>query len=105
VTLGNADDLPVTGDWDGDGITDLGVYDQTTAMFTLRKVDDEGVAWIANVQFGTPGDLPVTGDWDGNLRTDLGTWTPSTATFNRRIASAPTTTARTVTSVRFGAPR
>jgi hypothetical protein len=105
VTLGNADDLPVTGDWDGDGVTDLGVYDQATAMFTLRKVDDEGVVWVANVQFGTPGDLPVTGDWDGNLRTDLGTWTPTTGTFNRRIASAPTTEARTVTSLRFGARR
>ena len=105
VTLGNADDLPVTGDWDGDGITDLGVYDQNTATFTLRKVDDEGVTWTANVQFGTPGDLPVTGDWDGNLRTDLGTWTPATATFNRRIATTPTTSARTVTSLRFGARR
>jgi hypothetical protein len=105
VPLGDSDDLPVTGDWDGDGITDLGVYDQASSVFTLRKVDDEGVVWLATVQFGTSGDLPVTGDWDGNLRTDLGTWTPTTATFNRRIASAPTTTARTVTSLTFGTRR
>ena len=37
VRLGNAGDLPVTGDWNGDGITDLGVFDQTKA--TLHAAD------------------------------------------------------------------
>lgn len=105
IKLGDANDLPVTGDWDADGLTDLGVYDQATSTFTLRRVDGEGTVWTAAVPFGTPGDLPVTGDWDGNSRTDLGTWSPATATFNRRIATTPTTTARTVTSLRFGARR
>ncbi len=45
VALGDRDDLPVTGDWDGDRRTDLGVYDQATATFTLRVVDEEGLAW------------------------------------------------------------
>ena len=67
VALGDRDDLPVTGDWNGDGRTDLGVYDQATATFTLRVVDADGLAWTAQVPFGQPGDLPVTGDWDGNL--------------------------------------
>ena len=42
VLLGDADDLPVTGDWDGNGVTDVGVFDQATATFTLRLVDADG---------------------------------------------------------------
>ena len=79
--LGDGDDLPVTGDWNGDRITDLGVFDQATATFTLRLVDAKGQVWTAPVQLGAPGDLPVAGDWDGNGITDLGVWTPTTATF------------------------
>jgi murein DD-endopeptidase MepM/ murein hydrolase activator NlpD len=105
IGLGDANDLPVTGDWDADGFTDLGTYDQATSTFLLRRVDAEGTVWTAKVAYGTPGDLPVTGDWDGNGRTDLGTWTPSTATFNRRIATAPTTTARATTTLQFGRHR
>lgn len=105
VSLGDTNDLPVTGDWDADGITDLGVYDQATSTFTLRRVDAEGTVWLARVQYGAAGDLPVTGDWDGNGRTDLGTWSPATATFNRRIATAPTATARTTTNLQFGQHR
>jgi hypothetical protein len=36
VPLGSAGDLPVTGDWDGDGVTDLGVWTPATAAFTQR---------------------------------------------------------------------
>jgi hypothetical protein len=104
--LGDADDVPVTGDWNGDATTDVGVYDVATATFTLRVVDDEGLAWTAQVRFGEPGDLPVAGDWDGNGRTDLGAWDPVTAEFTQRRAPAPTSgTVRAVRSIVFGNPR
>ena len=86
VRLGKAGDIPITGDWNGDGITDLGVYDITTARFSLRIKDADGLVWITRVTYGSPGDLPVTGDWDGNGRTDLGVWQPATAQFFQRIA-------------------
>ena len=105
IRFGDADDLPVTGDWDGDGFTDLGVYDQTTSTFTLRKVDPDGTVWTATVPFGSPGDLPVAGDWDGNGRTDLATWTPSTARLHKRMATSPTAPMRSVTSLRIGRRR
>ena len=41
VRLGKAGDIPISGDWNGDGITDLGVYDITTARFSLRVKDAE----------------------------------------------------------------
>jgi hypothetical protein len=36
VLLGSGTDLPVTGDWDGDSVTDVGVWSPWTATFTLR---------------------------------------------------------------------
>ena len=63
-------------------MTDLGVYDQATAIFTLRIVDaGRRWRWTAQVPFGEPGDLPVAGDWDANGITDVGVWDPDTATF------------------------
>ena len=97
--------MPVTGDWDGDGATDLGVYDQTAAVFTLRLVDADGLTWTAQVPFGTRGDLPVTGDWDANGRTDLGAWHPATAVFSQRRATAPTTARLGTTTRSFGRAR
>ena len=100
------DDLPVTGDWDGDAKTDLGVYDSATAVFTLRIVDGDGLAWTAQVPFGQPGDLPVTGDWDANGKTDVGVWNPGTATFTQRRAKSPVAArVAPATEIRFGNPR
>jgi hypothetical protein len=104
--LGNADDLPVTGDWNGDKVTDVGVFDQASATFTLRIVDSDGLAWTAQVRFGDSNDLPVAADWDGNGRTDVGVWDPGTGTFSERRAPSPTAARATgVTQVRFGRPR
>ncbi|MGZ5401304.1 MAG: M23 family metallopeptidase, partial [Nocardioides sp.] len=105
ITLGDRDDLPVTGDWDGDRRTDVGVYDQASATFTLRVLDAEGLAWIAQVPFGQPGDLPVAGDWDGNLTTELGVWNPLTATFSERRAASATAARSRTARIRFGNPR
>jgi hypothetical protein len=104
VTLGDANDLPVTGDWDGNGVTDLGVYDQATATYTLLGKDPMGTPFTIAIPFGVPGDVPVTGDWDGNGLTDLGVWSPATATFNKRGAVAPTSVVGRVKQVRFGRP-
>jgi hypothetical protein len=36
IPFGVPGDLPVTGDWDGNGITDLGVWSPETATFEKR---------------------------------------------------------------------
>jgi Peptidase family M23 len=106
ATVGDADDLPVTGDWNGDRVTDVGVFDQDTATFTLRIVDNDGLAWTAQIHFGDSNDLPVTADWDGNGRTDVGVWDPGTGTFSERRAPSPMAArATSVAQVRFGRPR
>jgi hypothetical protein len=105
VQLGTSSQLPVTGDWNGDGVTDLGVYSLTKARFTLRIKDANGLIWLSRVSYGSPGDLPVTGDWDGNGRTDLGVWHPSTAQFFQWIAPAATAPSSRSVSRTYGDAR
>ena len=105
ISLGTASSLPVTGDWNGDGITDVGVYDYSSATFTLRLSDDNGLVWLAQVQYGAVGDLPVTGDWDGNGKTDIGTWDPATAIYSERMAPSATSARTAIRNLRWGRPR
>ena len=75
-TLGQAGDIPVAGDWNGDGIDDAGVFRPAAGQFLLRV---PGVSFVCNpvchpvftvttitINFGVPGDLPVAGDWNGD---------------------------------------
>lgn len=57
---------PVTGDWDGDGDTDLGWF--RDGDFALRMGDGD----VVRFRFGRAGDVPVTGDWDGDGRDTIG---------------------------------
>src|SRR5690606_5602680 len=58
-------DVPITGDWNGDGIRTIGVFRDGTWYLDIdgygRCADAERVA-----QFGQRGDTPVVGDWAGN---------------------------------------
>jgi len=68
---GKAGDLPVVGDWDGDGIHTVGIVrpNATTGgnHFLLRNSDGS----VTDFWYGAYGDRPVVGDWDGD-----GVWTP-----------------------------
>ncbi|MBX7221585.1 MAG: delta-60 repeat domain-containing protein [Blastocatellia bacterium] len=60
---GTADDIPVVGDWDGDGMETIGIYRNGT--FFLRNSNNTGFADL-QFPFGAPGDFPIAGDWDGD---------------------------------------
>jgi hypothetical protein len=85
LPFGQAGDRPIAGDWNGDGIDDIGVYRSSTSTFILR-VPQKSIVFpchgcppetlttfttVTN-QFGSVGDLPVTGDWDGDGRESIG---------------------------------
>ena len=61
LAYGLPGDLPVAGDWDGDGGDTIGVF--RGGLFLLH--DPSVISDIA-VSFGAAGDLPVVGDWDGD---------------------------------------
>jgi hypothetical protein len=77
---GNADDVPVTGDWDGSGKTKIGVYRASLGQWLLDS-NGNGVLDKADKTYhfgGEPGDIPVTGDWDGSGKSKPGIYRPST---------------------------
>ena len=59
---GISTDLPVTGDWNGDSITDVGVYRPSAHMFYLKN--GTALSWTTTaINWGISTDLPVTGKW------------------------------------------
>ncbi|MFZ5998214.1 MAG: hypothetical protein ACOYW7_12115 [Nitrospirota bacterium] len=65
--FGLATDIPVTGDWDGNGTKEIGVFRSGKWYLDMNGngVWDPGVDAVYT--FGMAGDIPVTGDWDGAL--------------------------------------
>lgn len=62
--FGRALDLPLCGDWDGDGLDTPGVRRGSTAY--LASSTDNGGGQVLAVQIGREGDGVLTGDWDGD---------------------------------------
>jgi len=62
---------PVTGDWNGDGVSNIGIFYNGTWYL---DVDGDGQWSTADkaITLGQPGDIPVVGDWNGDGRTKLG---------------------------------
>jgi sugar lactone lactonase YvrE len=69
----------VSGDYDGDGKSDIAVFDQTTATFEILY--SGGGSRIQ--QLGNPADklIPVAGDYDGDGKTDLAIYDQTLAEF------------------------
>jgi hypothetical protein len=61
--FGEVADVPVVGDWDGDGVDTVGVF--RDGVWKLRNSNSAGPVDV-EFRFGEAGDLPVSGDWDGD---------------------------------------
>jgi hypothetical protein len=59
---GTSTDTPVTGDGNGDGTTDVGVFRPSVHKFYLRPADYL-VSPTTTIKWGTTTDTPVTGKW------------------------------------------
>ena len=79
--FGKKGDLPVVGDWDGNGTVTVGVYRPEESTFYLRNGNTTGEADVT-VAFGQKLDLPVSGDWDGNGSVTIGVFSPDGAMFS-----------------------
>jgi len=60
--FGDAGDKPVVGDWDGDGIDEIGLHRESSGFFYYRTTLTTGIA-DGQFYFGDPGDRFVAGDW------------------------------------------
>ncbi len=57
-------DMPVVGDWDGDGYTNVGVYRPSTTQFLLTTSEATVVcAPDHTITYGNLGALPLVGKW------------------------------------------
>jgi hypothetical protein len=73
-------DIPVNGDFDGDGIDDPGAFTASTGEWRL---------WLSSVRYapsaplvwGGENDVPVPADYDGDGRADLAVLRPSSGTW------------------------
>jgi hypothetical protein len=78
---GEKGDLPVVGDWNKDGVAEIGVFRPSTNYWYLdlngnHKWDGCGVDGC--YKYGEKGDLPVVGDWNNDGVAEIGVFRPST---------------------------
>lgn len=94
VPMGSSTDEPVLGDWNGDGITDLGLRQIGTGRFVLKTP-----ARTRRMIFGSAADQPIAGDWDGDGRFEVGVRKSGSNTFALRNRDGSSST------IRFGGPK
>ncbi len=77
-TVNQAAGLRRTGDFDGDGKTDITVFRPSTGVWhTVRSSSGTPTAFA----WGNSADRPVTGDFDGDGKTDIAVFRPSNGTW------------------------
>jgi len=88
IVYGSPTDTPVIGDWDKNGISDVGVWRSSTTAFYLMNPDGT----TTTIVYGSPTDTPIIGDWNGDLISDVGVWRSSATAFYLRNTDGSTTT-------------
>jgi hypothetical protein len=80
--------IPISGDFNGDGKFEVGVFKDGRWFIDLNDngVWDAGDLWA---KLGRHGDRPVTGDWDGDGKTDIGIYGPAWAHDPRALRHEP----------------
>jgi hypothetical protein len=64
-------DSAVTGDWDGNGVDTVGIYEY--GMWYLRNANSAGSPSMS-IQYGYASAIPVVGDWDGDGDDTIGVY-------------------------------
>jgi len=82
--FGISGDIPISGDWDNNRKSEIGVFRPSTHLFYL-DYNGNGV-WNGAVvdrmyNFGMTGDIPISNDWNSDGRTEIGIFRPSTHQF------------------------
>src|SRR5262249_32114386 len=71
ASFGAPEMTPMAGDWDGDGVETVGVYDARHGVFFLKNSYEPGAA-DETFLFAWPNLVPLVGDWDGDGKDSVG---------------------------------
>jgi hypothetical protein len=93
IRYGKADSdwVPLTGDWDGDGVDSIGIYNPDVSRFMLRDSNTTGPPDYG-YRYGPAGEgwLPIVGDWDGDGADTVGVFDPTRSLFLLANNHSPT---------------
>ncbi len=78
LPLQQASDIPISGDWDSNGVDTVGFFRPSNATFYLSNTNS---SINVTTQFGATGDRPVVGDWNNDGTDTIGVYRPSNGTF------------------------
>ncbi|GGR92124.1 hypothetical protein GCM10010169_40610 [Micromonospora fulviviridis] len=78
---GRTEDIPVSGDWNNDGVDTVGVYRPSTSTFYLRDVNSGAATRVFKFGSGSLGDIPVAGDWNKDGFDSVGVFRPGVSTW------------------------
>lgn len=88
IVFGLAGAIPISGDFNGDGVSEFGLYHEGHWFIDINgngKWDEEDLY----AQLGTLEDLPVVGDWDGDGKDDIGIFGPEWRGDQRAVQAEP----------------
>ena len=72
VASDNCLTVPITGDWDGNGRTEVGAFQRAASAGRFRERAPNGAVRV--IAHGLSSDTPLVGDWNGDGKDDVGSW-------------------------------
>lgn len=86
--FGTPEDVPLMGDWNGDGVATPGMYRPSNGFAYIRYSNDLGPG-DEEFFYGIPGDVPLVGDWDGDGKDTLAIYRSGEVFVRNELGTGP----------------